>query len=798
MILLLPFALAWPEAPNPDEPHVPVPEKEAWVVPPSLDNTGASEGALAGKAVYVSQCHGWIYSESLDRFALQRGNNHDSVEDFHNPEGANEFLIPLLENAGASVFTTRERDPSPLMAIADNDGEGYSETGSGFVDAALGFAETGPWDYGEDPFNSGSTRAFPANGDGVATWQPEVPEDGYYVVYVSWDSDSGNSPSALYQISHPGGTYERRFDQRVHGSTWQYVDRLWLTEGFSLTVELVADGGTGMLNADAVRIGGGQDDIRRHGDVTGRDRWESGAIQYVQYNGAPTSVYDPYGDGDGSDPSSRSRWADWEHPSGEDAVYLSWHSNAGGGTGTSTFTSSQSSSMYSASKALGGLVHGELVDAIRVLWDSDWTDRKLNEANFSEVNPSHNDEMPAVLVELAFHDHVQDIELLKDPRFRWDASRAMVRGIVQYFADQDGTTARFQPEPPRAFSALGGVLSWEAGPSGAPYGDAATGYRLYTSQDGRSWDTGVDVEGTSTTLDSDGFFRVTATNAGGESFPTQVLAMSRAVDVPILLVTDFDRMDVGLLRWEDVPSVGAIQRMDLQRVNPMDTLVAHAEALPWPFDSSTDEGLPDLDAYDVVIWAAGEESDLSDHHDVLADYIAGGGALWISGSEVVYGDESWTLATLGAALQSDDAGTTGATGTGLLEGIDLNFNGALGGYPVEYPDVLRSEHDELALYDDGSLAGILNGQVALFGFPFETIASLQSRQEVASRLLPELSDWSGSEDTEAPTDDTAPRVAATPGERHRIEGCGHAPGGAGLLLLLAALGRRRVSRTSRG
>ena len=265
--------------------------------------------------------------------------------------------------------------------------------------------------------------------------------------------------------------------------------------------------------------------------------------------------------------------------------------------------------------------------------------------------------------------------------------------------------------------------------------------------------------------------------------------MSQAAEVPVLLVSDFDRMDVGLLRWEEVPSLGSIQRMDLQRVNPMDSLVAHAEAMPWPFDSSTDEGLPDLDAYEVVIWAAGEESDLSDHHEVLADYIASGGALWISGAEVVYGDENWTLATLGAALQSDDAGTTQATGTGVLEGIDLAF---AGDYPVEYPDVLRSEHEELALYDDGSLAGILFGKVALFGFPFETIASLQSRQEVASRLLPELSDWAPQvEDTGETADDTAALVAAGPGSRERIPtGCGATTHGGWLLALLVA--RRRA------
>ena len=49
-----------------------------------------------------------------------------------------------------------------------------------------------------------------------------MPKDGYYNVYVSWDSDSGNDPNAHYRITHNGGVIDRTFDQRVHGSTWQY------------------------------------------------------------------------------------------------------------------------------------------------------------------------------------------------------------------------------------------------------------------------------------------------------------------------------------------------------------------------------------------------------------------------------------------------------------------------------------------------------------------------------------------------------------------------------------------------
>ena len=809
------------ELPEGLPPIPPVPVKEAGG--PPADHPGESEGGLSGKAVYLSQCHGFIWYESLDGFSTQRGNLYDTVEDFHNPEGMNQYLAPMLENAGARVFTARERDMNPLMAIADNDGDGYSESGPGFEDGPAGFAEHGPWAYGEDPFDAGTTRRFPAGS--VATWVPEVPEDGRYAVYVSWDSDSDNTTAATYTITHPGGVIERTYDQTVHGSTWQYVETLWLPAGVGgLTVELVGEG-SGWLSADAVRIGGGMADVLRDGGTSGRPRWEDGATQYIQWNGAPTSVYDPYGDGDGSDPSSRSRWADWEHPSGEDAVYLSWHSNAGGGTGTSVYyTATTSASTYGISRDFAELLDEEIVDSARALWDSDWTDRGTHERDFSEVNPAHNDEMASALVELAFHDHAGDVELLKDPVFRWDASRAMYRAVVRYFADQDGTDPVFLPEPPEGFAvtqdAEGVRVDWQDGLVGAPFGDAATRYLLFRSADGRSWDEGSPASpGDLLELEPGElvFLRVASVNDGGVSFPSETLGVRRAAGrAPVLVVSAFDRLEVSLLPWVSYGgAIGDVRRMELHRVNPFDGAVAHGQALSdagWPFDSLSDEALGevDLDAYELVVWVAGEESTnhesfSSEQQQALRAFVEGGGALFASGSEILWdldengSDEDRAFATevLGAALQEDDAGTTVVEGTGPLAGLDLGFGEEVGGaYPVEYPDVVRSLGDELALYGDGSLAAARSGEVVLFGFPFETVGSAEARAEVMARLVPELVDWEPG-DTGQPWDDTgAPSLDALgPGSREPLAGCGcsSTSGLAAVLLLLLV---RRSSSTS--
>ena len=848
----------------------PVPQKagEPSGVAP-VDLPGDTPGFLSGKAVYVSQCHGWIYYDSLDGFSTQRGNVWDTVEDFHNPEGANQYLVRYLENAGAAVFTVKERDMTDEQAIADNDGGGYVESGSGWETGPLGFADTSPWVTAEDPFDAGTTRRVNAASGGVATWTPGVPGDGWWAVYVSWDSDSTNAPDAHYRITHPGGEIHRWYDQTIHGSTWQYTETLWLPgSAGGLTVELVADSAYSdrYVSADAVRVGGGMGDVIRMGDMSGRPRWEEGANLHTQYNGAPTAVYDPGVSGIGSDVAARSRWAAWEHPSGEDAVYFSWHSNAGGGTGTVTLTYDGSSGGPTAgSEDFAELVQEETVDAIRALWDSGWSDRGVYGGAFGELNPSHNPEMPAALMELAFHDHEWDTALLKEPTFRRDASRAFYRGIVRYFAERDGITPTYLPEPPTHLAILhdgAGALeaSWQAGPTGFPYGDAPTSYRVFTSADGLSWDNGVDVSGTSRVLDAAPdelvFVRVSALNAGGGSFPTEVLGARRSWDgtAPLLLVDAYDRLQASQLMWESIGgALGDVRRMILPRMNNFDTTRRHAlsiDALGWPFESVTDELVPGLDltGWDGLIWAAGEESTADesfsdDQQAAIRAFVEGGGVLWSSGSEVLWdldhlgstGDQAFAEEVLGVLMAADDAGTTAVDGVGLLAGLELDFgidDGAL--YDNEYPDALDSDRTVIAEYSGGLAAAVVGEGVAHFGIPFEAIGDETARDEVTARLLAELlpdyeppaqgdDDDAGPDDDDVqpddddvgPDDDDSAVVddddepvtpPLYPGTRQSLipeKGCGCSSvmtpgaGGAGLgllLLLLAGWRRRRRGR----
>jgi hypothetical protein len=756
--------------------------------PPPADNPGRADGFLSGRAVYMSQCHGWLYSEVLGRFATQRGDVWDTVEDFHNPEGANVYLLNYLENAGAAVYTARERGMNTNQALSDDSDATYSEVGTDFIEGDPGFADAAPYPYGVNPFSQGTTRRFPADGGSVATWVPNIPEAGYYAVYVSWDGAPDNTTSAHYQLEHPGGTIDRYFDQTVHGSTWQYVERLWLDQGESLSLSLIGDSpeaGT-WLSADAVRVGGGMGDVERVGDLTGRPRWESSAVLYNQYNGAPTYVYDPWGDGDGSDPSTRSLWADWEHPPSEDAVYLSWHSNASGGgdaRGTVTYFAgggpdapadhpaacNYSGEAIEGSYTLANLVQTELVAAFVDRWDPNWQDRGVNEACFSEVNPSYNDEMPAALVELAFHDNYDDTLYLKHPRFRDDSSRAMYRGVVRYFAERDGVPAVFLPEPPETVALTHGEdgllhLTWSMGSSGAPLGDAATGYLVALSRDGRAWDTGTPIAGTEAVIlaapGTPVFARVIATNAGGLSFPSITVGARQSPTgaAPVLVINAFDRLDRGLLEFVDVPNVGDIDRFDIHRTNDESLIATHGQAISaagWYFDSASDEAaaLLNLSAYDAVVWSAAEESfvdqSFSPEQQIdIRTYWENGGALWVSGSEILWDldalgdndDLAFATEVLGSTMAADASASMNVDGEGILASVGpMDFDMTDGApYPVEWPDVLDTDRAVVARYGGTEVAASVGDGVAMFGFPFECIGDPGTRIAVAGAILAEL------------------------------------------------------------
>jgi hypothetical protein len=600
-------------------------------------------------------------------------------------------------------------------------------------------------------------------------------------------------------VKHAGGESHFRVNQRRHGGTWVLLGRFYFKAGRHpeaasvVAMNDTAEGGT--VSLDAVRFGGGRGLI---GDAEvaalDRPRYEESARYHVQFSGAPATVYAPTGanaltNERNADVTARPRFAAWLHEEGEDAVYLAWHTNAGT-TGTVTGTEGY---VYGPNPVDGTLnftgVAGSDVMARALLdeisrdfkreVDPNWRVRNLRSANLGEVNPTHNPEMPSVLLEMAYHDNITDSNRLKEPAFRRVAARAILQGLIKYFAARDGQPVRLPPEVPGAVAARNGAagaveVRW-AVPAANPDEeghDAPTGYRVYQSADGLGWDEGTEVTGTSfTTTLAPGtvrYFRVAAVSAGGEGFPSATVGVRTpsGAQAPVLLVNAFERLDSSQACAEalDAYDLQAPVRLLVEAMNDGTYVRRHGEALAYAstaFDSATSaalkEGLVSLAApYTVVDWFTGRGGEdgarpTRQEQDALRAFVTGGGHLLLSGSQVAS-----ALAVGGAedqAFLADILRATPGTGPapltveglagGWLSGLPaaLLDDGTHGAFPVGVTDVLipASGGSAVLRYQGTDLvAGVSStpgGQVLLLGVPFEGIVSPARRAQLLSAFL---------------------------------------------------------------
>ncbi|MBZ4415706.1 N-acetylmuramoyl-L-alanine amidase [Myxococcus sp. RHST-1-4] len=770
-----------------------------------VPQTRVRGGALSGKVVYLSPGHGFYRSAPLDRWATQRPNTYAVVEDLVSAEVLNQYLLPMLMGAGATVVPVREPDLNARLALVDAGGTGYSESGDAalFEDSAQkGWGTPAlPMGNGVEPFTLGTTRVMSTarTVTASATWAPEVPADGAYHVYVSYAADPARATDAHYVVRHAGGESHFRVNQRRHGGTWVLLGRFYFKAGqHPETASVVvmndtAEGGT--VSLDAVRFGGGSGVI---GDAEvpalARPRYEEAARYHVQFSGAPATVYAPTGanalsNERNADVSARPRFAAWLHEEGEDAVYVAWHTNAGA-TGT---TSGTEAYVYGPNPVDGTLnftgVPGSDVMARALLdeigrdfrreVDANWRVRSLRSANLGEVNPTHNPEMPSVLLEMAYHDNIPDSNRLKEPAFRRVAARAILQGLIKYFAARDGLPVHLPPEAPTAVVARNGAdgaveVRWAVPPANPDEEgrDAPTGYRVYQSADGLGWDEGTEVEGTSfvTTLapGTPRYFRVAALNAGGEGFPSSIVGVRtpQSGQPPVLLVNAFERLDSSMACAEalDAYDLAAPVRLLVEAMNDGTSVRRHGDVLAHAalaFDSATSAALPaglvSLAApYRMVDWFTGRGGEdgarpTRQEQDALRAFVTGGGNLMLSGSQVTSAlavgsaeDRAFLADILRAAPGSGTPSLTveGLSG-GWLSGLSGGtlHDGTLGAYPVGVTDVLtpgsggsavlRYAGTELA----AGVASAPGGQVLLLGMPFEGIVSRARRGQLLSAFL---------------------------------------------------------------
>lgn len=84
--------------------------------------------ALNGKHISLWQSHGRYYDGAKGFWKWQRPLLFSTTEDLFTQTIVVPYLIPMLENSGAVVFTPRERDWQTEEIIIDNGSGGYQET----------------------------------------------------------------------------------------------------------------------------------------------------------------------------------------------------------------------------------------------------------------------------------------------------------------------------------------------------------------------------------------------------------------------------------------------------------------------------------------------------------------------------------------------------------------------------------------------------------------------------------------------------------------------------------------------
>lgn len=288
--------------------------------------------------------------------------------------------------------------------------------------------------------------------------------------------------------------------------------------------------------------------------------------------------------------------------------------------------------------------------------------------------------------------------------------------------------------------------------------EGAEGYLVWLSQDGLVWDR-ADARYVTTAQHRAGslplpepplFVRVTAVGPTGEGDASDVYATWVSDAAARVLVVD------GNDRWQAEPMAE----------NPLghghDFAAVHARALLGAgvgFDTAANEavaeGLVALDDYALVVWVLGEESTVDETFDateqsLVADYLAAGGALMVSGAEI-----GWDLAELGDAADQafyaevlhaeylgDDAGTYVVRGQGSLGEAGLLRFFTPGTMDVDFADQLAPAAGAERVLDyvrgTGGAAAVLYpgpGPVLHLGFPFESIDNAPARAAMMERAL---------------------------------------------------------------
>lgn len=463
----------------------------------------------------------------------------------------------------------------------------------------------------ENPFKEGCYRKIESITKGetsTAEWIPNIPTAGNYAVYISYKSSSKSTSGAFYTVYHLGGKSEFKINQKMGGGTWIYLGHFKFAEGKNGQGKVVLSNLTSkkgeIITADAVKFGGGMGNIARKVNdhftenvpssqteiikekqiakninyqyqTSNYPRYTEAARYWMQWAGIPDSIYSASnGENDYTDDyKSRGMWVNYL--AGSSVVNpkknglnipidlaFAFHTDAGTtldntliGTLGIYFSKTESEKYPMGmsrliSRQLTDYIQTSIVDDIRALYDANWTRRGMwNRSYFEASSPV----VPTMLLELLSHQNFADMRYGLDPRFRFNVSRSIYKGMLRFIAAQNHFEYVVQPLPVNSMRAefidnetielrwnpVFDLLESTAKPDR---------YIVYTRIGDNDFDNGTMVTNNSfqTKISKDKIysFKVTAINEGGESFPSEIISAAKSSEAKgtVLVVNGFDRI----------------------------------------------------------------------------------------------------------------------------------------------------------------------------------------------------------------------------------------------------------------